>query len=676
MSNPLVALPIVGYFLIWWLVTNHRDSLGLSRLSWRGTAVAGFLAFQAALVLVTEGLSVGGHLTHATATSAWFVADVAAFVLLVSFAGARALGAQVQSMPSTVAGWVRRRRIEELVACACLVAIVLVLAITAWRYLPNNADSLVYHLARVAHWQQESSVAHFATHYTTQIEWAPLHEFNMLHVHLLTGSDRLDGFVQLAAYCACAVGAAEIARLLGAAAAVQVAAALIFALVPSAILEAGSTQNNVFAAACGVGSITLLLAWIPLGRCAAVAAMLGVGTGLAILAKGTLAALIGGTMLFLAGHIMIVERRLSSWGVVLRRLAVSITIVLACAVVVAAPFLKRNHDLFGTFTGPVSDTTINTDLSIRDGLGNVVRSVAVNFRVGGGRAGPDTIAQHVALGGLEAVYDIVGASPDDSRYVMGVQTNAFERADYRWWARLEEYGANPWHVVLIGVSGVVLLTGVVRSGRPFLLPALLALGLTIGFIALAGTARWSVFVSRYYLPLLTGWAALIAIALAHVHRWVLAGTVVLLLVAAMPQLLDNAARSLLHQRSNATSDLAPYFFWGENNQDLLGPSDYVAARDAIVDSGCRRLGIANWILLEYPLWAGLDNTAWTGEIEHVDVSNASAALQDTEFQPCALIRQTSDRAPVTSPPGWTEVAFGDLAVSFAPEHHDEPATAN
>ena len=58
----------------------------------------------------------------------------------------------------------------------------------------------MYHLTRVAHWIQNSSVHHYATHTTAQLELAPLHEFNMLHLHLLADTDRLDGFVQLAAF--------------------------------------------------------------------------------------------------------------------------------------------------------------------------------------------------------------------------------------------------------------------------------------------------------------------------------------------------------------------------------------------------------------------------------------------------------------------------------------------
>lgn len=345
----------------------------------------------------------------------------------------------------------------------------------------------------------------------------------------------------------------------------------------------------------------------------------------------------------------------------------ALLVIAACAVAVAGPFLKRNHDLFGTFAGPVSDTTINSKQSLREGVGNVIRSVAVSFRVGGGRLGPDTAVQHIVLGGLEDLYEFVGASADDQRYVIGGTSDAFERGDYRTWARLEEYGANPWHVVLILGAGFVLVVGAARGDRSLRLPALLAVGLTVGFVAFSATTRWSLYVTRYQLPLYAAWAPLIAIALGRLHRPVLVSVVGVLVLAVTPQLFDNAARSLVHRQPNLQSELAPYFFFGDDSDVFVGPSDYVAARNAIVQSGCDRLGIANWVLLEYPIWVGLDNAGWRGEIAHVNVSNPSATLQDDDFRPCALIRQTLGQSPIASPRGWFDVPFGDLTVAFPPE---------
>ena len=123
-----------------------------------------------------------------------------------------------------------------------------VLGYLGWSFLPSNADSLVYHLARVAHWIQDQSVGPFAAHYTAQIELSPLAEFNLAHFHLLVGSDRLDAYVQLFVCIICLVAVSEIARLLNGSRWTQVVAVVICATVPSGILAATSTENDYFAA--------------------------------------------------------------------------------------------------------------------------------------------------------------------------------------------------------------------------------------------------------------------------------------------------------------------------------------------------------------------------------------------------------------------------------------------
>ena len=213
-----LVLPLSTYLLLWGLLTIHRAKLGLGRLSARGTFVVAFLALQGVVVALTELLSLGADLRPGSLAAAWLV-------VAARRASGRSSGPAASRPPPDVGprrwgrartagrvgeppGGVGRRRRSSPRSVVVLVAI-------AWLYLPNNADSLVYHLARVAHWIQNSSVDHYATHTTAQLELAPLHEFNMLHLHLLADTDRLDGFVQLAAFVVAIVGVSELTRLLG-----------------------------------------------------------------------------------------------------------------------------------------------------------------------------------------------------------------------------------------------------------------------------------------------------------------------------------------------------------------------------------------------------------------------------------------------------------------------------
>ena len=313
----MVVLPAIAMVLLWIVLTQYRNALGLANLSVRGTFVATHIAFQAILALITEFISLGHHFTSTFLIGAW--------LLVILFLGGLLLVRWLPQANGTqrVRETLRRTRhhvvsasIETRVMVAGIVGVLLVLVVIGWLYAPANGDSLVYHLPRVAHWIQERSVAHFATHYLAQVEFSPQHEFNMLHLHVLFGSDRLDGYPQLLGFIGCIVGASEVARLLGAQVRTQVLAAAVCAVIPSAILEATSTQNNIFAASIAVGLVVLLLAWRTDGPWVGRSILVGLAGGLALLSKGTLVALIGPALLLLGLQVMITAwrnpRRLSA----------------------------------------------------------------------------------------------------------------------------------------------------------------------------------------------------------------------------------------------------------------------------------------------------------------------------------------------------------------------------
>ncbi len=73
-----------------------------------------------------------------------------------------------------------------------------------------------YHLARVAHWGQNHTVAFYPTHIVRQLYQPPWAEYAMLHLYILAGGDRLANLVQWVAMAVSLVGVSVIARQLGA----------------------------------------------------------------------------------------------------------------------------------------------------------------------------------------------------------------------------------------------------------------------------------------------------------------------------------------------------------------------------------------------------------------------------------------------------------------------------
>ncbi len=666
-----LTLPLGTCLLLWGVLSIHRARLGMGRLSVRGTLVLAFVAFEVLLVAVTELLSVGHHLTTGKLAAAWLVVTVATAAAAVRSGGPRlavdwmrggGLGRARRALTSTPAAGI---------GVAVLVAMGVVLVLTAWWYLPNNPDSLVYHLARVASWDQAGSVHHFATHYTAQLELAPLHEFNLLHLHVLLDTDRLDGFVQLASFVVAVVGVSELARLLGASREAQVLAGVVAATIPSVVLEATSTGNNLFAGAVGVGLVLVLLAWEPLARTTPLAVALGGVSALAVLSKGTVGPMLGPVALLLVVRVVVTEVRQSSWSEVARRATRVAVVAGGCVLLLAGPFFQRNLELFDSFGGPVSRGTLNDAVSARASAGNVVRTVAANFRIGDDGDGFESVTSRRLLAWLRDVHDLTGAREDDPDFTLGSGVDAFAPGDFSEYERSEDYGANPWHVLLMAVALVVLAVALARGDPSAGLPMIVGLALAAGFVAFASLTRWSLYTPRYHEPLLLLWAPVIALAIAKVHRLALQLVGAALIVACLPQLLDNLTRPVL-DRLEVASDLSPYFAPRADDVDtvLVPEGDYLAVRDAIVAVGCDRVGLGNWVVLEYPLWAGFQHLGWDAEIRHVGVTNASRRFEDRHFEPCAVVRWVGWNPPLTPIDGLVDVPIGGMVLSVEPEQVD------
>lgn len=658
-----LLLPLITTVLLWVGVSTHRTRLGLARLSARGTLVVAFVVLQALLLAITELLSLGHGLTAGRLAAAW-AATTAALALVVVRSGAVA---------PAVAWWrgggvSRARRAltaPPVVAMgvAALLGIGTTLVVTAWWYLPNNADSLAYHLTRVAHWAQAGSVAHYATHYTAQLELAPLHEFNLLHLHLLSGTDRLDGFVQLGAFVVAVVGVAELARLLGAAKEVQVLAAVIAAATPSLVLEATSTQNNLFAAALGLALVMLMVGWEPLTRPTGPAVLLGLAAGLMVLTKGTTVPLLAPVVAVLGAHAALREAASTSWPTVGRRLVQVGVIAAVAGLLVVGPFVLRNQRLFDSTTGPITRGTMAEEVAPSWAAANALRNVALHFRIGDGDSGLRTETSRVVLGGLGAAYDWIDPPADDTGFGLSPGADAFERRDYSQLERNEDYGASPWILVALVAAAPIAVVRWRRRAPGAPVAALLLLAGLAGFLAFSATTRWTVYGARYQLPLLVLAPAVVAVSIAAVHRSLLRVVAVLLLVAGLPSLLDSWARPLLERRTFAEGDLAAYLApRPDGDLPFVTGAEATGLRDAIVASGCTEVAVGGWVLFEYLLWAGLDRAGWEGEIEHVDVANASGSLEDEAFEPCAVVADRLWSGPLRDRPGMVERSFGPLVL--------------
>ena len=206
-------------------------------------------------------------------------------------------------------------------------------------------DSLIYHLARVVHWVQNASVAHYPTHVLRQLHLAPWAEFAILQFQILTGGNRLAHLVQWLAMVGSVLGVSRIAAQCGAGARGQILAAVFCGTIPMGILQSTSTQNDYvlsFWLVCLVYFSRALTTPGPGQGATASAWLVGAALGLAILTNGTAYILAAPFVAVMAVHVAWQRRS---------RAAFTLAIVAVAVLSLNAGHYWRNARLYGTPLG-------------------------------------------------------------------------------------------------------------------------------------------------------------------------------------------------------------------------------------------------------------------------------------------------------------------------------------
>lgn len=167
-----------------------------------------------------------------------------------------------------------------------LILIAVITFFIAIVYPPSNWDSMTYHLPRIEHWLQNGNLNHYYTNNDRQLHSSPFAEICILYGRAISGDDWLMNSVQWFSFIGILIVISKIAWRFGLNVQMQIVAALFFATLPIAIIEATSTQNDLVVAFWLLCLLDRLLAWQK-DKKISLALQFGAALGLAILTKGT-----------------------------------------------------------------------------------------------------------------------------------------------------------------------------------------------------------------------------------------------------------------------------------------------------------------------------------------------------------------------------------------------------
>lgn len=555
----------------------------------------------------------------------------------------------VECLVAAFATWRRRAALVErirtlrgaplpLATLFALVPVMLILAavgLTAWVAPPNTYDSMSYHMSRVAHWVADRTIGFYPTNIVRQLDQPPLAEYAILQLQVLTGGDQFANLVQWFSMASSVVGASLIAQQLGSQLRGQVLAAIAVVTLPMGILQASSSQTDLVEALWLVCAFSTAISFVSRST-AHSAAWFAASLGLAALTKGT-------GYIFAAPLVIAV----ACWLVVKlrRRLVVPALLMLVIPLLINSGHYVRNQALFNNPIAQPSDSRalVNDLFTPQSVMSNLMRDGVLQFGTPSGSLN-NVFQQAIARIHSQVLH--IGVNDPRTTWpgtAFGVNALSLD----------EDYAGDPLQAMLAVAAVVAAIAIAYRRRHPLL--AVYAGALVVAFLLFAGYLKWQPWSSRLELPLLILAAPLIGVTFSRVSSVAITTALgVVLVVAAVPWVIDNESRPLVGYRIPHTAAYLPeganifntpridlYF---AKRHELEAPYSSVATRAQA--TGCTEIalwsGPDGW---EYPLWVLTDRLNGVSRVDQVMVVNESIRAPGFGTPPCLLVVLMPNQPP-------------------------------
>lgn len=489
------------------------------------------------------------------------------------------------------------------------------LMMVAYVYPPNNWDSMTYHMSRVVHWQQNKSVEPYATNIGRQTQSQPFAEYQITNLQILLKKDQFANFVQYFAFLVCFIGITNITKKLGGNSTLQLLAGMVCVSIPMAILQSTSTQNDLVVSqylVCFISTGILMLQtpkkWI-------LGIVLGISLGIAGLTKATAWVFALPFCVWFGIDLVKSQRKNIVIGLIIGLLALGIN----------GRFLFGNYSVYGNPLGSqVMFNTSNTTHSLQALASNAIRYTALNISVN------EIGISRYATGWLYLLHHFTGMSETDSTTSF-TAWNVFSGVGQDM-LKKEDYTASPLHAILILMTTIIMLY-MPKTWRNLDKQFIYGGCLVLSFLSFCFFFKFQDWGNRLTLPLLILWSPIIILFGSKVNARILGYLIIILLFFSYSWTFENETRPINMQLSGTQNREILYF---SVRPDLY--TIYSQFADQIITKGCANIGLNTYEdTWEYPFWILLKNRGWQGRLEHVNVKNESAKLQDPNFEPCAVI---------------------------------------
>jgi hypothetical protein len=602
-------------------------------LDWRKSVLLGAIAWGCSVTAITESLSWFNLLSFSGLLLSWSAINIALIGLCIfrlkqdrSSVRVGLISNLIQNLklPAICGIW--------LAGATCFIATVGLIAIIA---PPNTWDSMTYHMSRVAHWEQNRNVAHYPTYNLPQLFHPPFAEFVILHLQILSRSDRFANLVQWFCMVGSAIGVSLIAKQLRANLQGQIIASVFAVTIPMGILQASSTQNDYVVCFWIVCLAHFVIQSVQQKLDFSNSLAVGASLGLAILTKGSAYLLAFPFIVFL----FLVKLRQMGWKIWKPLLVVSMLFL-----ILNFNHYLRNLDLFGSPLGTPSDFAKEYKIeviSLPTFVSNLVRNLSLHADIVRTLNLENFITPITGLveKAIRILHSIIGMDINDPRTTHPAGSYQVPGISFD-----ENTAGNPLHLVFILVAiALFLIHNRLRSQKSLLL---YLMATTSGFALICLLLKLQPYQSRHHLSIFVLFSAFVGVVFTQaLNRYFVVGLVAILIIASAPWVLDNKYRPIAaEQNIFNTNRIEQYFISREHLQ-----VSYEEAVNFVQSRQCKDVGL--WLgtndsvgnrYWEYPFWVLFNSkTAQPTRIEHVQVQNISAEKASVspfdQFFPCAVV---------------------------------------
>lgn len=519
-------------------------------------------------------------------------------------------------------------KINNIILCIFL-GYVLILTFLCIYCPPNNWDSMTYHLGRVAHWQQNQHIEHYATHISRQLYNPPLVEYLLIHILILSGNDYFLNIVQLVSLIACLITLSLIIKELGYSLKTQILILIVGITIPMAILQATNTKNELTMAFLLVFFIYYLIKTyhkleIKNGI------MLGLCLGICIVTKST-------CYIYLPPCIIVFFTAMLFKNYKKTILIGLLTFLLSLCI--ASPYYIRNYKSYNHVLGATETERgwlTNSEFSLNTLFSNLSRNAFIhlaNVRLLENRE------VFIKNGSFyhNLIYDLhekLNIKINDPKTTWGNNVAYNIEID-------EDYVGNYFHFLLI-IFSIILLLIFAKYFKTTLTESLIMFSVICIALFFSIYLKWQPWHSRLHLPIFMLSTVLIAIFLSKINRYIRASILTLLVFGSITYLLENQSKILFLKSRKIFNLTRNQMMFNKKGDDYMNNLDSASA--FLASNNAKNIGLEidgdTW---DYAIFKTLKSKNNNIKIEHINVSEQTTPkfiLNKTPILNCDYILST------------------------------------